>query len=117
MVLPAADATEAASSDAPATWWLVVPAALATPLVVVWFGVHRLALNLESLQPDGDLEAGGSFAIGVLAVELVLLCSVASAVAVAVLWRWIGRRPLAVLLTVVGVSAAITAVGVARSWG
>ena len=95
---------------------LLIAAAVVAPVVTAWLGVHELALHLESLQPDGDLEGGGSFALGVLLVELVLVNYVASVVLVLALWRWVGGSPLRCLLTVVGASVTTTAIGVALSW-
>ena len=99
-----------------ATRWVLTLCAVATPLLSAWLGVHTLALHLESLQPDGDLEAGGNFAIGVLGFELVIVNYLGSALILGGLWRWVGRNPMWVLLVVTCASLTITLAVVGLNW-
>jgi hypothetical protein len=95
---------------------IVVLAALVVPLLIAWYGIHVLALHLESLQPDGDLEPGGSFALLVLAGVVLLLSYLGSALAALATFALQGERPLVLLATVVVTSTAITLLLVALNW-
>ena len=57
----------------------VILCALATPALAAYSGVRLLATELAGRQPDGDLEAGGGFALAVLLVELVVVGYLVSA--------------------------------------
>ncbi len=94
---------------------VVLLCALAIPALVAYAGVRLLALELESRQPDGDLEAGGYFAIAVLLVGLVLVAYLVSGFSVLALWRWVSGRPVAILGTVTLASLMVVIVGVALS--
>jgi hypothetical protein len=95
---------------------VVVLAAIAAPLLVSWLGIRTLALHLESLQPDGDLEAGGGFAIAVQAVVLAVLAYLGSGLAALGVVAWRGWRPGQLLAATVATSAVITVPVIALSW-
>ena len=95
---------------------LLVVLAAVVPLLTAYVGIHRLAAHLAGQQPDGDLEAGGGFALAVLLGELVLLSYVASGLLLAVLWRWVGGSPVRALLVVTGASVVVTGVLVGLTW-
>lgn len=94
----------------------VILCAVATPALAAYAGVELLATELAGRQPDGDLEAGGGFALAVLLVELVAVGYLVSAGAVLVLWRWIAGRPLAILATVALASLVVVLAGVVLAW-
>jgi hypothetical protein len=91
--------------------------AVAIPALLAWVGVRVLAAELAARQPDGDLEAGGGFALAVLLVELVLAAYLVAAVVLAALWRHVARRPFAAPAVVALAAGAVVLVGVALSWG
>ncbi|HET7901036.1 MAG TPA: hypothetical protein VFL59_07590 [Candidatus Nanopelagicales bacterium] len=114
---------EASSLRLPRSWPTVVArgaavlAALAAPLLIAWYGIHVLALHLESLQPDGDLEPGGNFALLWLAGLMLLLNYLGSGLVALAMYAWQGGRPMVLLATVVASSSAITLLLVALNWG
>lgn len=87
-----------------------------TPALLAWAGVRLLADELASRQPDGDLEAGGGFALAVLLVELVLAAYLVAAVTLGLLWSRGAGRPIPALGVVALASGAVVVTGVALSW-
>ena len=95
---------------------LLIILAAVTPSLVPYVGIRYLAAHLASLQPDGDLEAGGGFALAVLLGGVVLLAYATSALMLAVLWRWVSGVPWRALVVVVAASAVVTWLLVALNW-
>jgi hypothetical protein len=72
--------------------------------------------QLQSLQPDGDLEPGGNFAMLMAMAATVFACYVVSLLAVLVLWSRVTAHAWSVLLTVVGASLVVTGIAMALNW-
>jgi hypothetical protein len=72
--------------------------------------------QLQSLQPDGDLEPGGNFAMLVAMAATVVSCYVVSLLAVLALWSRATAHAGSVLLTVLGASIVVTAIAMALNW-
>ena len=94
---------------------LLLCAAVA-PGVVAYAGMLLVVRQLQSLQPDGDLEAGGNFAMLMALVVTVFACYLVSWLAVLVLWSRVTAHAWSILLTVTGASVVVTGIAMALNW-
>jgi hypothetical protein len=95
---------------------VVLLVAAVAPAGVAFGGMLVVLWRLQSLQPDGDLEPGGNFAMLMALVVTVFACYVVSWLAVLVLWSRATSHAWSILLTVVGASLVVTAISMALNW-